>query len=128
VVFGLGLHESDVGDFLIAAKPPDRKPGFAPVGETGIFQCVNAGKVIAEGGDPSGFELLATESGLLTCSWLCNGLEKERANRLGVRTNSSGLAPTYTEALRCAERRSGVLVDGRPPRGATAGCSRSQSR
>lgn len=103
IILGLGLHKSDVEDFLITARPPDQKPGFAPVGETGISQCVNAGKGIDETGDPVGFELLATESGLLTCSWLCNGLEKECATRLGVRTNSSGLVQTHAEALRCAE-------------------------
>ncbi len=102
VLFGLGLHESHAAEFLAAAKPPERKPGLAQVGESGIFECVKAGKYIAEGGEPAGFELLATDGGVLTCSWLCSGLERECAKRLGVPTNSAGLAPTHIEALRCA--------------------------
>ncbi|HSB13750.1 MAG TPA: hypothetical protein VLE22_04780 [Bryobacteraceae bacterium] len=103
VIFGLGLHDSDVEDFLRAAKPEPTKPGCAPVGETGAFQCVSGGKKIAAGGDAVGFELLATYTGLLTCSWLCNGLEKDCANELGIVTNRHGFVQTYADALRCAE-------------------------
>ena len=102
VVFGLGLHEADVENFLAAANPIQYL-GFAPVGESGIFQCVSAGTSIAEGGQIAGFELLTTYNGLLTCSWLCNGLEKECANHLGIRANRVGFVETYAEASRCTE-------------------------
>lgn len=102
VIFGLGIHESDVEDFLAAAKPPDQQPYFAPVGRTGIFECVSFGNYI-EAGTPIGFEPLTTEFGLLTCSWLCNGLEKDCANRLEIRPNSFGLLESRAEALRCVE-------------------------
>lgn len=84
VIFGLGLHASDVERFLEAAKPPARMEGFAPEGKTGIYQCVSARESIAEGGQFAGFELLSTLHGQLTCSWLCNGLEKQFAARLGA--------------------------------------------
>lgn len=77
VVIGLGLHEADAKEFLKAAEPPAQQPGFAPVGESGIFECVSGGTIIAGGGDFLGFELLASYLGVLTCSWLCNGLETE---------------------------------------------------
>ena len=103
VVFGLGLHEADVEDFLKAAKPPEAREGFAPVGESGIYECVKAQRPISTGGEFAGFELLSTAYGLLTCSWLCNGLEKECDRELGIRTNENGLVRTRSEALRCAE-------------------------
>lgn len=103
VIFGLGLHVSDVADFLAVAKPPEAAPGFAPIGETGVYQCVNAGNQVDEFGHTAGFELLATYSGLITCSWLCNGLETDCARELGVRTNSEGFVPTRADAVRCAE-------------------------
>jgi hypothetical protein len=37
VIFGLGLHEADVQDFLAAARPPVRNPGFAPDGRVGYI-------------------------------------------------------------------------------------------
>jgi hypothetical protein len=103
VVFGLGLHHSDVEGFLKAAQPEPAQPGYAPVGETGVFQCVSSAKKVVTGGDAAGFELLATFSGLLTCSWLCNGLEKDCAAQLGIVLNSRGFVDSYSDALRCAE-------------------------
>lgn len=103
VIFGLGLHESNVEEFLKAAKPDLTQQGCAPMGETGVFQCVSSGRKIAGGGYAAGFELLATCSGLLTCSWLCNGLEKDCAHRLGIAPNRHGFIESYRDALRCAE-------------------------
>jgi hypothetical protein len=103
VIFGLGLHESNVEKFLKAAKPDLTKPGCAPMGETGVFQSASSGRKIAGGGYAVGFELLATCSGLLTCSWRCNGLEKDCAHRLGIAPNRYGFVESYRDALRCAE-------------------------
>jgi hypothetical protein len=103
VIFGLGLHDSDVEDFLKAAKPEPKRPGYAPMGETGVFQCVSGAKKIATGGNAAGFELLAINFGLLTCSWLCNGLEKDCASELGIVPNRHGFVQSYADALRCAE-------------------------
>ncbi len=103
VVFGLGIHYSDVSDFVKAAEPPPPKPGIAAMGKTGIYECVKRGERIAPGGRAAGFELLATAYALLTCSWLCNGLEKDCAAQLGVGTNQQGFVQTYADASRCAE-------------------------
>jgi len=103
VVFGLGLHKADVDDFLEAAQPPKTKEGFAPAGETGIYQCVKGNRPISTGGEFTGFELLSTTYGLLTCSWLCNGLENDCARKLGISTNANGLVGTRSDALTCAE-------------------------
>ena len=49
----------------------------------------------------AGFELLATQHGLLTCSWVCNGLEKVCSERLGVRPNEHGFVDAESDAERC---------------------------
>ena len=50
-----------------------------------------------------GFELLAMMFGLLTCSWVCNGLEAVCAEHLQVQPNEYGSIPEYADARRCAE-------------------------
>ena len=102
VIFGLGLHESNAAEFLAAAKPTLAGPGVALMGETGVCECVRRRETIAGGGETSGFELLSTYFGLLTCSWLCNGLEKNCADRLGIAPNRRGFVGTYEGAQRCA--------------------------
>jgi hypothetical protein len=103
VIFGLGLHRSDVEAFLRAAKPEPASRACAPVGESGVFQCVSRGDKLVPGGDVAGFELLVSDFGMLACSWLCNGLEKECAKQLGVTTNRHGFVQSYGDASRCAE-------------------------
>ena len=115
LIFGLGLHESDAEEFLKAAEPPAQQPGFAPMGRSGILECVSGGANIREGGEFLGFELLAADHGMLSCSWLCNGLEKECAAQLGIRPNRSGLVESYADARRCAE------LIARPETGAEPG-------
>lgn len=114
VVLGVGLHQSHVEAVLQVAKPEEPAPGIAPAGATGLFECVSRRAEVPPGGDVAGFELLALHSGLLTCSWLCNGLEKVCAERLGVRTNGRGLVHSHAEAMRCAELISSDEVGAEP--------------
>jgi hypothetical protein len=102
VIFGLGLRDTDVEAFLHQAKPKPPDPAYAPQGETGVYECVRAGNKIAEG-DAAGFELMSTSMGLLNCSWLCNGLEKTCATKLGIAPNPQGFVQSYDDASRCAE-------------------------
>ena len=114
VIFGLGLHETDAGAFIEAAKPPPQKPGCAQQGPTGVFECIRSGERLVEGGDIAGFELLATYFGGLTCSWLCNGLERDCAGKLGVIPNNRGLIASYEDAKLCAEYSSQPEVGAEP--------------
>ncbi len=68
-----------------------------------LFECVSAEERIVGGGDTAGFELLATEFGILTHSWLCNGLERDCAKELGVTPNRRGFIPSYPEGQHCVE-------------------------
>jgi len=101
-LFGLGLHKSNVKEFLDFAAPPLQQPGFAPMGKTGVFEAVSQNRALVDNGISLGYELLVTTAGLLTCSWLCNGLEVTFAKELGIKPNSNGFIQTFEEASRCA--------------------------
>lgn len=104
VLFGLGLQAAHAERFVEYTRPEPPKPGCAPVGVTGIVQCVSAGRRIEPGGARGGFELIATYLfGALSCSWLCNGLEAVFAERAGVRPNAHGFIETFDQAERCRE-------------------------
>lgn len=114
ILFGLGIHKSHAAKFLDAAKPPPQQPGLAPEGETGVFEVVSRGEMLAGGGISLGYELLVTQSGMLTCSWLCNGLERTFADSLDVKPNAHGFIETLEEASRCAQYISQGQVGAEP--------------
>ena len=103
VIMGLGLHRADTAVLLDATEPPEANPGYATVGETGIFQCVRDADDVADGGQIAGFELLSTFYGIFVCSWLHLGLEKQCAEELRIRPNASGFVESYDDARQCAE-------------------------
>jgi hypothetical protein len=102
-VFGLALQRNDAARFLEVEKPRDTTPGYSQGGETGIYECLKSQSILEPGGRHIGFELLATMFGILTCSWLCNGLETVCAEELSVKPNEYGLIADYSDARRCAE-------------------------
>jgi hypothetical protein len=104
ILFALGLPTDLAGSFLDSAKPPPQKEGYAPVGATGYFQMVSRGQRLAEGGSPLGFEPLSTWMGLLTHSWLCNGLEKQLHDQVGLTPNSDGFVADVDGARDCVRR------------------------
>src|SRR5262245_9513517 len=89
-VLGIGLPARYREEFLREATPPPPKPGFAPRGESGWPKVLRAGKSLPAGGIRLGFEILSADSGLLGHSWLCNGLERDFAEKYGVRPNAAG--------------------------------------
>ncbi len=114
VLIGLGLHKLNVDQFLSASKPPPQQPGFAPVGATGVFEIASRRDNLAENGRSLGYELLVAQHGLLTCSWLCNGLEKTFSENIGVRPNTHGFISSFEEASRCIKYMSDAAVGAEP--------------
>lgn len=102
VIMGLGLHTSLVGRFVEVAKPPPAPPGYSPMGPDGLYTSVTRRQAMAPGGQPLGFEPLTYER-CLSCSWLCNGLERDAWRELGIRPNGHGFIETWEEALACVE-------------------------
>ena len=100
LIFGIGLHKSLQKKFCDYAKPPEQQEGFAPNGETGLYHAINSISTPPENGKVLGFEP-ASYGYLLECSWLCNGLEKEIHEKLGVHPNENGYIDDFETALKC---------------------------
>jgi hypothetical protein len=103
-LFALGLPTDLASAFLDAAKPPPQTEGYAPVGATGYFQCVARRERLAEGGSFLGFDLLSTRMGVLSHSWLCNGLDTQLHEKVGLLPNAHGFIDSLDVARDCVRR------------------------
>ena len=95
-ILELGLHDDFVNTFCRDAEP-EQHEGYAPVGRQGIHEMILQRREISGSGTPIGFEPLLSD-GMISCSWLCNGLESVVAERLHIRPNSNGLIDTFDDA------------------------------
>jgi hypothetical protein len=102
LLIGLGLPTQFVEDFILYAAPPLPEPGYAPTGETGWLEVVKRQQSLPQG-QFLGFELLTVQYGLVTESWLCNGLEAHFLETLGIRPNRWGLIEDLENAKRCCK-------------------------
>jgi len=89
-----------VDKFLEAAKPPDSKGKGGPVGTSGICDAVQKRRHVEAGGTVLGFEPMVYDLAM-SCSWLCNGLEVEAKEKLGISPNEHGFIGTAEDAARC---------------------------
>ncbi|UCD78624.1 MAG: hypothetical protein JSW26_24985 [Desulfobacterales bacterium] len=101
-VLELCLHRSMSQDFCQEAEPPPPKPGFAPNGRQGVQEVILKEKPPIPTGRILGFELLVFDFSL-SCSWLCNGLETQVEQDLGIKPNQYGLIDSFDKAFRCVE-------------------------
>jgi len=113
VIFGLGLHPQFFEAFRAATEPPPQPEGYVPVGGHGIFEASLRQKPLAEGGVSFGFEPLVFNASL-SCSWLCNGLEVEARDRLGIVPNVHGFLDTFEAAVKCVGYISQAKVGAEP--------------
>lgn len=95
-ILELGLHDDFVETFCRDAEP-EQHEGYAPVGRQGIHEMILQRRKISGLGTAIGFEPLLSD-GMISCSWLCNGLETVVADRLDIRPNSNGLIDTFDDA------------------------------
>jgi len=103
-LIGLALHGDFVGEFLEEAKPGPRE------GANGLYERLQARSGPAAGGKPLGWEILGFEHTPLH-SWLCNGLEREVFEKLGI-----------------APARNGLIADAESARVAAAHCGKEEVR
>jgi hypothetical protein len=94
VVLGLALHRSHVAAFLEQNAPGQRQ------GTGGVYHVLAGEPPLPEGGTVLGFEPLGFENGGQPHSWLCNGLEKECFQALGIRPDANGFLGAAEEAER----------------------------
>lgn len=91
---GLGLRRRDC-DLLCETGYPESESGY----------CTMARRRhrLAEGGEVIGYEPCNAELGSPGCSWLCNGLEADLPEQLGIAVNSRGLISALDDCVRlCA--------------------------
>ncbi len=99
-ILELALHRTHVARFCEAAAPESQKPGFAPNGMQGVYEVVMKATPQVAGGRVLGFEPRVFDV-VLSCSWLCNGLERTIAEKLNIQPNRFGLIETFVDAC-CA--------------------------
>ena len=103
ITLGLGLHRDLVPGFLEYAKPPAPQEGYAPMGETGVFECVSRRANVALDGEILGLEFVSTYLGMLEESWISCGMIQDCVDQRGIELNRAGLIDSYSEAAACAE-------------------------
>jgi hypothetical protein len=97
-IIGVGLPRPYV-DELVAGDPPgSTHSGFVDAFNP-VVDVVKRDQSLAPGGTVLGFEPLVANGGL-ACSWLCNGLDRQAEDKLGIRTNTHGLIDSLEDAAR----------------------------
>lgn len=110
VALGLALHRNHAGEFLEENAPSEG------LGSSGVYDVLVKRTSPPAGGVFLGFELLGFEHGGDPHSWLCNGLEEECFQTLGIRPNANGFLQTESEAERAAAHISRDDVGSEPVR------------
>lgn len=104
---GIGLSEDYVDEFI---------EEFAPCrgqGDSGTFTALSLRCPLATGGRTLGYEILGLDIGSFH-SAVCNGLEKDFANELGVVPNAEGFITDEGDARRCSDY-AGLETTGAEP-------------
>ncbi|MGV3527232.1 MAG: hypothetical protein ACO1RX_23655 [Candidatus Sericytochromatia bacterium] len=90
----LGLHAAERETFL-------KEEGQSPQ-EDGVTLCLRRQEPITGPRKMLGYEILGFEFGSFH-SWLCNSIENQAWDRLGIRPNADGFLNSYADALKvCA--------------------------
>lgn len=113
VIIELALPDSLVDSFKEEAKPSAQDKFAGIFGRQGVYEAVLKGQRASSAGRTLGFEPLVYD-GALSCSWLCNGLEKEVRENLGIYPNKQGLIKAFKDAQRCVDYISKEEVGAEP--------------
>jgi len=92
-LLGAGLHANAVDRFLAEEASEPRQ---------GIYRALSNRADPEPGGMILGWEVLCYVYGTFH-SWLCNGLERDVAERLGIRPNAVGFIDNAEEAMQASE-------------------------
>lgn len=96
VILGCGLDPESAARLITECRTaPDQ-------GEYGVFEMVEKSLSMEAGGILRGFEVVSYEYGL-EHSWLCNSLQGDVNEELGIAPNDMGLLDTFEEAATVAE-------------------------
>jgi hypothetical protein len=107
VVFGIALPADLRDEFLEGLRPGPQE------GTPGVVRALEANVMQDEQGSLLGFDVLGWDHGGFH-SYICNGLETEFQQALGLTPNAHGFFATEQEARRCAEH-AGLETTGAEP-------------
>lgn len=97
LIFGIGLHPSQRDELIQEQIIPDQEA------QNGLVEMIRRGAPMPGGGIFLGWEILGFEyGGVRPHSWLCNGLEVDFNERLGIRPNRHGLIDDWAKAAEAA--------------------------
>jgi hypothetical protein len=101
VIVGVGLPRKYVNELFAGdtTGPVDGAP--AGISEL-VLDALRRDQPLAPGGVALGFEPIVL-NGTLSCSWLCNGIDRDADDNLGIKTNASGLIEGLEEADRVVQ-------------------------
>ena len=97
-VVGVGLAQQLVTTFRGACRSSNEARSLKP---TGIMEMLDSQQPLEPRGELLGYELLNVSHGMLSCSWVCCGLEQVLPERLEFELNSSGMMTDFDDARRC---------------------------
>jgi hypothetical protein len=101
-IVGAAVRAADVEAILEETRPPPME-GCAPTARPAIGELAERREAPEAGGDVLGWEPLAVEGTCgVTCSWICNGLERDFVERESARPNAHGLIEDGEVASRFA--------------------------
>ena len=95
-VLGLALHRDHCPALMEEAAPEE---GGA---ESGLYACISAAREPVGGGRAVGFDVLCLDWQSFH-SYICNGLEVEFDQKLGIKPNKLGFFDREADARKCAE-------------------------
>ena len=97
-IIGVGLPRAYIQEFLTVGPPPSENAGFVESFNP-VVDVIKRDQPLTPGGTVLGFEPLVANGGL-ACSWLCNGLDRDAEEKLGIQTNAHGLIERLKDAAR----------------------------
>jgi hypothetical protein len=102
LIIEAGLHRQFLKSFIAAAESTPSAEGYAPIGRQGLLEVILNRNRLSDNGVTLGYEPLVFNYSL-SCSWLCNGLEKVAHEHLEIVPNTEGLINCFNDARRCVE-------------------------
>lgn len=109
VVLEIGTTEEFAKEFIEEFGPKSEKEG-----EIGIVHALKRSTLISPHSETVGFDTFGFESGGSFHSFICNSLEKDYKNKLGLSFSKSGLLMSFEEAVRASEYNNDPDVGAEP--------------
>jgi hypothetical protein len=107
-IVGVGLPRAYVSEVLTGDTSGPVDDAYAGISQL-VLDALQRDQPLAPDGTALGFEPIVLNRGL-SCSWLCNGIDRDADDKLGIKTNGFGLIERLEDADRVVRY---IREDGR---------------